>query len=73
MQLKPRIFFIKREKRIYTTLNLIKKIKEIDSLLEIIVIGPKESELMIAEFIRKGALDYLTWPAGKEDLLYNFI
>lgn len=69
MQLKPRIFFIKREKRIYTTLNLIKKIKEIDSLLEIIVIGPKESELMIAEFIRKGALDYLTWPAGKEDLL----
>lgn len=69
IEVKPRIFIIKREKRISTTLNLIKQIKEIDSLFEIIVIGPKESELMIAEFIRKGALDYLAWPVRKEDLL----
>lgn len=68
-EIKPRIFIVKREKRISTTLKLIKKIKEIDPLFEIIVIGPKESELMIAEFIRQGALDYLTWPIKREDLL----
>lgn len=68
-EVKPRTYIIKREKRISTTLNLIKKIKEIDSLFEIIVIGPKENDLIIAEFIRKGAMDYLTWPVKKEDLL----
>ncbi len=69
VEIKPKIFILKREKRISTTLNLIKKIKEIDSLFEIIVIGPEKNELIIAEFIRKGALDYLTWPVRKEDLL----
>ncbi|MCX7974351.1 MAG: sigma-54 dependent transcriptional regulator [Candidatus Aminicenantes bacterium] len=73
IELKPRIFIIKRETRISRTLDLIKKIKEIDPLFEVIVVGPKEGELMIAEFIRKGAADYLSLPLRKEDLLTNLI
>lgn len=67
-QEKPRLILLVRRGRLAETLSQLRKIKEFDPLLEVIVLGPPESESWIAEIIKAGALDYLTEPVGARSL-----
>ncbi|HEK85764.1 MAG TPA: sigma-54-dependent Fis family transcriptional regulator [Candidatus Aminicenantes bacterium] len=61
-QEKPRAVIIKREGDLETIFEVLKRIKEYDPLLEVIVIGEPESPAAVAEIIRSGGLDYLSVP-----------
>ncbi len=67
-EFKPRVIVLKREVNLAETLRRLKKIKEFDPLLEVIVAGQPESEQRVAEIIRAGALDYLSLPLRTEAL-----
>ncbi|MGB9907172.1 MAG: sigma 54-interacting transcriptional regulator [Candidatus Saccharicenans sp.] len=63
-QEKPRLILLVRRGRLAETFARLRKIKEFDPLLEVIVLGPPESETRIAEVIKAGALDYLSEPVS---------
>lgn len=67
-QEKPRLILLVRRGRLAETFARLRKIKEFDPLLEVIVLGPPENETRIAEIIKAGALDYLTEPVGARAL-----
>jgi DNA-binding NtrC family response regulator len=67
-QEKPRVLILKREGPLSQTFVLLKKIKDYDPLLEVIVLGKPENPAKVAEVIRAGALDYLSTPLQPESL-----
>lgn len=67
-QEKPRAVVLKREGSLNRTFELLKRIKEYDPLLEVLVLGKSENPAGVAEIIRAGALDYLSLPLQPESL-----
>jgi DNA-binding NtrC family response regulator len=67
-QEKPRVLILKREGTPGQTFDLLKKIKEYDPLLEVIVLGKPESPARVAKIIGVGARDYFSWPLDSESL-----
>lgn len=67
-QEKPRVVLLVREGRLSDIFSRLRKIKDFDPLMEVIVLGPPESETKVAEVIKAGALDYLDLPLRAEAL-----
>lgn len=67
-QEKPRVVLLVREGRLSDTFARLRKIKDFDPLMEVIVLGPPENETKVAEVIKAGALDYLSLPLRAEAL-----
>lgn len=65
---KPRVVILNREGSLAQSFKLLKKIKEFDPLLEVIILGKPENPLRVAEAIRAGALDYLSHPLQPQAL-----
>lgn len=59
---KPRVIIFDRDGGLESVLTVLKKIKEYDPLLEVIVVGPPETPDTIAGVIGAGAFDYLLKP-----------
>jgi len=67
-QEKPRVLIIHREENLDQTFKILNQVKEYDPLLEVIIVGSAEKEVVVAQALRLGALDYLSWPLRSSDL-----
>ncbi|MDD8019749.1 MAG: sigma-54 dependent transcriptional regulator [Acidobacteriota bacterium] len=67
--IRPRVVILERGQRLNEAFERLRKIKEYDQLLEVIILGLPERETRIAEVIRAGALDYLEQPLKVEALV----
>lgn len=70
---RPRLIFLEGNRHLRQVSFTIKKIKEYDPLLEIIVVGETAAPGRVAEIIRDGAFDYLARPVTAETLRESLV
>ncbi len=67
-KIKPRLTIVNSERGIGNVHELLKKLKEYDPLLEVIIVGREEGPEQVADLITAGAFDYLSRPILTEAL-----
>jgi len=65
---KPRVLILEREGTMSQASGLLRKIKEYDPLLEVIILGRPENTSGVAKIIGAGARDYFSLPLDSESL-----
>jgi len=66
--IRPRVIFLEGNRHLPPVSSVLKRIKEYDPLLEVIVVGEIAPPARVAEIIRDGAFDYLARPLTAEAL-----